>query len=119
MRVWMVHRESGRYSDWTYDVRGVFSTYDKACEYINSLGVLVGRMECDDYWENVNIYGMDPSCYDYCDMATPVSTDGVTFRYAVAGSDIPFDEVEPFAYNVSYHITEYELDKVGVANGND
>lgn len=35
-KVYMVHRESGEYSDWTYDVKGVFSTYEAAKSYIES-----------------------------------------------------------------------------------
>ena len=34
MKVWMVHAEHGEYSDWTYAVAGVFSTYEKAREYV-------------------------------------------------------------------------------------
>lgn len=34
MSVWMVHAETGQYSDWDYNVCGVFSSYEAARKYV-------------------------------------------------------------------------------------
>jgi len=36
MKVYLVHEEDGEYSDWRFNVAGVFSTHEKAVEYITS-----------------------------------------------------------------------------------
>lgn len=36
MRVWMVHEEDGQYSDWRFNVVGVFSSRERAVEFVMS-----------------------------------------------------------------------------------
>lgn len=39
-KVWMAHMESGSYSDWEYDVLGIFSSHEKAAEYVKGLAIV-------------------------------------------------------------------------------
>lgn len=115
MKVWMVHRESGQYSDWTYEVKGIFSSYTKAREYLSSINIPVGRMECDDCWESTILYGLRADMYEHLDVATLHTTDGKMFTYGVAGSDLPCEGMgwpDNSDCGLAFHITEYELDKV-------
>lgn len=107
MKVWMVHRESGAYSDWTYDIKGVFSSYAKAREYLKGLSFKVGRYKDDTFWDT----DADYMHYDVHDTATLFTTDGKTFMYKVAGSDVLIGWIEGYGNNLTYYITEYELDK--------
>lgn len=60
MKVYLVHEEDGEYSDWRFNVAGVFSTHEKAVEYVLSQRVHgydeVYELEpVPDY--NKNMYG--------------------------------------------------------------
>ena len=107
MKVWMVHRESGEYSDWTYDVKGIFSSYAKAREYLKGFSFKVGRYKHGTCWDTY----VDYADFDVHDTATLFTTDGKTFVYKVAGDELSVCWAEGYGTNVAYHITEYELDK--------
>lgn len=107
MNVYMVHRESGEYSDWTYDVQGIFSSYEKARDYLERTERFrfnVGKYKNDDDgWYTDEDY----MHYEIHDVASLLTTDGRTFMYRVAGSDL---RVFTWDTNETYYITEYELD---------
>lgn len=124
MLVYMVHGEVGEYSDWTYKVEGIFSSYTAAKVYLESktLGVwLHTKQAVNEYRGNAGLYQTDAiyglplwrtSPLNGVDMkhveATLVSDDGWSFYYTVAGSTyyVGGDGVW------EYFITEYEVDKV-------
>ena len=96
MKVWMVHAEHGEYSDWTYAVAGVFSTYEKAREYVLTQSYPVD--EDGDYihaWER--------------DIITPVGQK--VARERADGSFIMGDDGGYTPHRVRWFITEYELDR--------
>ena len=106
MKVYMVHRESGAYSDWTYEVLGIFSSRAKAREFLKGFRFDVGRYKSDDFWDE----DADYMHYDVHDVASLFTTDGGTFEFKVAGSDIPIDRCVTNSWTRgTYHITEYEL----------
>ena len=91
----MVHAEHGEYSGWTYAVAGVFSTYEKAREYVLAQSCPVDKEGCYVYtWERDQFPPVGQ-------MAAVELPDG---RFVMGN-----DEWTP--HNVQWFITEYELDR--------
>ena len=122
MNVYMVHSESGAYSDHEYDVRGIFSTYDGARQYIERQAVEVYRLrgtayKCDfskafDVWTDttdeddllweLNAHRTEHEVAETREIA-PKSTDGATFSYAYPDGTRTGEHLDTF------YITEYEV----------
>ena len=120
MNVFMVHSECGKWSEWTYGVEGVFSTYDYAKEYIESKTMMIhrhvgkyygdGKRVHYDRWdteessyENDYRYYYEDSVIDK-QVIFPTSTDGKTFRYVFPDGNVADD------WEDAYFIDEYEVD---------
>lgn len=105
IKVWMVHRESGVYSDWTYDVKGIFSSYELARKYVEQQLVV----PCYQYYDGG--YDIEPIDADMLAKTVTtrlVSKDGVTFWNEFPdGSRIDRRYSE---YNATWYITEYGVD---------
>lgn len=111
MKVYMVHRESGEYSDWVYRVEGIFSTYDKAREYLEA--------KSQFFWLNEYSNPLSKGCRwrpfqsktdEPCVKVGLVTSDGFSFSYPYK---YPFGKKSYFVVGVDeeYFITEYELDE--------
>lgn len=77
-KVYLVHSESGEYSDWTFAPLAVFTTRDKAVAWIEGQRVPVTR---NNYYGGLttNVWGDDKvECY-----ARPTTTDGRTWLVRV------------------------------------
>lgn len=103
VKVYMVHRESGEYSDWTYEVLGMFSSYANARRYLRGIEVPLAK---ESY---------DPCFYlAYSDDATVAhatlkTTDGKHFTFHVPNRRTP---ISTFGCRElgDHYITEFELD---------
>ena len=96
-KVYMVHRESGEYSDWTYDVKGIFSTYDaaksfiesklavKCYHYVGQIGSRHGTIDVDQWRMSDHLYSYFESTAEVVPeivetgMTHPVEKDAYTF----------------------------------------
>ena len=124
MKVYMVHSESGKYSDWTYDVRGIFSTVEKAVEYIESQAMTVYRhvgakygmtdtMRYDEWYVEKLPFTHKSVYFQQIDKVIdkrdiiPTSTDGRTFRYVMPDGKV--NEASWWDWD-NYYIDEYEVD---------
>lgn len=101
-RVFLVHTESGEYSDWTYKVHGIFSSHEAAERYIERQVIFATH---DDYswcyksWEEPGEDAVP---------VHPTSKDGVLYEYrGPDGGQLYYcgGEDDP-----SFYITEYTLD---------
>lgn len=112
-KVYVVHWESGQYSDYCYAVCGVFSSREKAVAYIESQSIVTrprffGPRELvnpnkPDYYMPLREY---ENREDADVVVTPTTKDGITFQYiSPLGS-----EVEHGYGPRVYHVTEYEMD---------
>lgn len=114
-KVWMVHRESGQYSDWEYDVKGIFSTYEKARAYVESQLTVrcyhyVGESTGYDRWDvnERHFFGDAPPELVETGTTRLVTEDGLTFW-----SEYPDGERVSKHYwsgDDTWFITEYEVD---------
>ena len=123
MTVYMVHSESGVYSDHVYNVHGMFSAYEKAKGYVERQAVEVYRMKGTafngdyskpfDVWQDTT--SEDDLLWDIaaqrveCEVAetrkiVPTSGDGRTFSYVYPDGNRT-DE-----YWDTFYITGYEVD---------
>lgn len=99
-KVYMVHRESGEYSGWTYDVKGIFSTYEAARRYVE--------------------HGLTEECRQYVDESTSFEVVEVaTAQPKVRTDEHTFWAVYPHGERVwgycgsdpTWFITEYAIDE--------
>ena len=77
-KVYLVHSESGEYSDWSFVPLAVFTTREKAVEWIEGQRIPVTR---NNYYDGLttNVWGDDKvECY-----ARPTTTDGRTWLVQV------------------------------------
>ncbi len=73
-KVFLVHRESGEYSDWSFAPLAVFTTRERAVEWIEGIRNPVAYSECYDGL-TTDVWGDDKvECY-----ARPTTTDGRTW----------------------------------------
>ena len=126
MNVYMVHSESGVYSDHEYDVRGIFSTYDGARQYVERQTVEVYRLsgtayngdfsKAFDVWTDTTdeddlqddlLWELNAHRTEHVVAETraivPKSTDGATFSYVYP------DGTRTDEYWNTFYITEYEV----------
>lgn len=73
-KVYLVHSESGEYSDWTFDPLAVFTTRERAVEWIEGKRVPVADSEIYDGLTTDIWQGDEVDCY-----ARPTTTDGRTW----------------------------------------
>lgn len=81
--VWVVHEESGEYSDWSYVPMAAFTTRDGAVAWLES------RAETA-YWDGIGGCWADYPCDDErgrTATARPRTTDGRTWSLMVEGTD--------------------------------
>ena len=79
-KVFLVHSESGEYSDWTFVPEAVFTTREKAVDFIE--GKRVGLIVC---WHNHLEYEVAPPWEKPTAHGHPSTTDGIT--WAVTNGD--------------------------------
>lgn len=112
MKVYMVHCETGEYSDWLYRVLGIFSCKERAKEYLRSIKVLVDgkkRIIVGHRLSNLSLYydSDDMAAFDF---ARPVDQgDG---RWTLMSDGKPVYCM----YGYDFFITEHELDDAPVVN---
>ena len=104
VKVWMVHRESGKYSYWTYDVKGIFSSYDLARKYVEQ------QLVVPCYRRNNGRYEIEPIDADFLEtvgITRLVTEDGMTFW-----AEFPNGRRANryFGCNTTWYITEYGVD---------
>jgi hypothetical protein len=108
-KVYMVHEEDGRYSDWRYNVIGIFSSYDEARKCLDGVTV-----PYDTGWNSI-IPEWGNQDEDTITLRLR-SKDGKFFQFYHDGKPM-FEDEYPYA---SFFITEYELDsplRFNFANG--
>lgn len=79
-KVYLVHSESGEYSDWSFVPLAVFTTREKAVEWIEGKRVPITR---NNYYSGLttDVWGDDKvECY-----ARPTTTDGKTWLVTTDG----------------------------------
>lgn len=102
-KVYLVHSESGEYSDWSFVPLAVFTTREKAVEWIEGQSVGLYGWEWKDTLNVAN-----NSWEEVCAYGHPTTTDNDT--WAVAESE---DGERVSDYNApSWFIDEIELDPV-------
>lgn len=103
--VFLVHSESGSYSDWSYMPLGVFSSYEKAAEYIRSKSLDVIR-EPESVWTEFDQYeDYDPASERRT--IHPASSDGRSWFFDIDGARFWGWDTDAF------YIDEFELDIPG------
>lgn len=93
-KVYMVHREHGDYSDWTYDVLGVFSTEERAERYLSRVVLHVRNGFGYRSWYDEPGWNTHPVALAKADDGTWAPDCGESRLWG-----------EP-----TYFVTEYELD---------
>lgn len=106
-KVYLVHSESGEYSDWTFVPLAVFTTREKAVEWIEGQRVPVTNSEvygglATDIWQ-----GGEVECY-----ARPTTTDGKTWSVQVTEDG---RRVERSWNDDDWFIDELDLDPTEVS----
>lgn len=121
--VYIVHSEYGVYSDLSYAIEGVFSTYDGARKYVESKTMVAfrhaGKVKRDgwcrdvDVWSNGKRY-LGESWEDTTEVAmidereiSPRTTDGKTFMF-----EYPDGEYVDCLDAETYFVAEYEVDEL-------
>ena len=100
-KVYMVHSESGEYSEWCFFVEGIFSSREKAVEYIESLRFPVAWDEDMEYCQKCDKFYLRHDMYDHKGEARAVAKDDSTWELK-CGDRPDYDET-------TYFITEYEV----------
>ena len=100
-KVFLVHRESGEYSDWTFVPEAVFTTREKAVEFIE--GKRVGLVVC---WHNHVEYEVVPSWEKPTAYGHPSTTDGTTWTVTNGEDGEPVSDYD----RMTWFIDELELD---------
>ena len=109
-KVYMIHYEHGQYSDWCYCVVGIFSSLEKAKDFMRSIEVDVAYDRGSNW---CRAYGnWKPSYYECYGKAHAVDKPDGTWTLECDGMDVEYN-----GYEVTYYITEYEMDN-GIAGGN-
>lgn len=127
MTVYMVHGEVGKYSDWTYKVEGIFSSYQRAKMFLESktLDLWMHTVQArNESREKAGLAPIDEAIARAYGLPSwrPRPIDGVETRHVQA--TLVTDDYRHFYYTVAgssyriygdiweYFITEYELDEV-------
>lgn len=100
-KVYLVHSESGEYSDWTFEPLAVFTTREKAVEWIE--GQCVGLVVC---WHNHVEYEVAPPWEKPTAYGHPSTTDGNTWTIAKGEGGEPVSDYD----RKTWFIDEMELD---------
>lgn len=100
-KVYLVHSESGEYSDWSFVPLAVFTTREKAVEWIEGQRVPVTNNEV--YGLTTDVWGGDEvECH-----ARPTTTDGRTWLVQATEDG---RKVERDYYDDAWFIDELDLD---------
>ena len=100
--VYLVHIESGEYSDWLFSPLAVFTTREKAVEWIEGRRIPVTYSESYDGL-TTDVWGYDKvECY-----ARPTTTDGRTWLVQATEDG---RKVERDYYDDAWFIDELDLD---------
>lgn len=100
-KVYMVHGESGEYSEWCFFVEGIFSSREKAVEYIESQGFSVAWDEDMEYCQKCDEFYLRPDMYDHNGVARAVAKDHSTWELKCGD--------RPDSDKTTYFVTEYEV----------
>ena len=109
--VYLVHSESGGYSDMEYEIHGVFSSKEKAIGYVESLEVEVWpHVRYNPYTGRSYIVWNDIYEMGVSAKAAPRTSNGAEWRYRLVG-DIQDDGMVELGYEEpTFFVTGYELD---------
>lgn len=125
-KVYMVHRESGEYSDWTCDVNGIFSTYEaarryvehrltvKCYHYVGQIGDRHGMIDIDQWRMSDHLYSYFESTSEVVPeivetgMTHPVEKDAYTFWEAYPDGERVWGSC---GSERTWFITEYTIDE--------
>lgn len=105
-KVYMVHWESGEYSDFTYCVCGVFSSREMAVAYIEGHSMVARPVTSvtRSYYRKLR---ENETREDTDIVIVPTSKDGSTFQYIS-----PLGTEAEYGYDPrAYYVTEYEMDE--------
>ena len=120
--VYIVQSEYGMYSDLSYAIEGVFSTYDKAKKYVESKTIVAfrhaGKVKRDGWCRDIDVWSSGKryhgeSWEDTTEVAmieekeiSPRTTDGKTFIFEYPnGEHVDGYDAE------TYFVAEYEVDE--------
>lgn len=103
-KVYMVHWEEGKYSDFTYCVCGVFSSRERAVAYIEGQPIVARAVVYSrSYYRALR---KNETREDTDIVIIPTSKDGETFQYIS-----PLGTEAEYGYDPrTYYVTEYEMD---------
>ena len=103
-KVYMIHYEHGEYSDWCYCVVGIFSSLEKAKDFMRSIEVNVAYDKGAKY---CRVYqGRKPDYYDMHGKAHAVEKPDGTWT-------LECNDMKVYVFmgdEITFYITEYELD---------
>ena len=100
-KVYLVHSESGEYSDWSFVPLAVFTTREKAVEWIE--GQRVGLVNC---WLSNGEYEVARSWEKPTAYGHPSTTDGTTWAITKGEGDEPVSDYD----RMTWFIDDLELD---------
>lgn len=102
-KVYLVHSESGEYSDWSFVPLAVFTTREKAVEWIEGQRVGLHKYEWLCAPLGIAKSWQEPTAYGY-----PSTTDSKTWSVTKSEDGEPVDNFD----ELTWFIDELELDPV-------